>query len=296
MTSQPPSPPPQPEQPAEAVPTCYRHPDKETWVRCQRCERPICPDCMRDAAVGFQCPECVAEGNRGIRQAKSAFGGNLVRTTYVTWAILGLTGLVYAAQWLTGGALTVDLGMWPAGVAVGQFYRLVTSAFVHSTGSFLLHILFNAWAIYAIGPYLERAFGHLRFLALYLLSALGGSVLSLWLDPVNTLTVGASGAVFGMFGAVFVVGRKLNLDVRGITLIIALNLAITFVLPAISGLRISWTGHVGGLVTGTLLAAALAYAPKNGRTVWHVLAIAGALALFVALVLVRVPAIVSMLS
>lgn len=295
MTSPPPSPPPQPEQPAEAVPTCYRHPGKETWVRCQRCERPICPDCMRDAAVGFQCPECVAEGNRGIRQAKSTFGGNVVRTPYVTWAILGITVLVFAAQFVMGGAVAGYLAMSPIDVAVGQFHRLITSAFTHSTGS-IFHILFNGWAIFVIGPYLERAFGHLRFLAVYLLSALGGSVLGFWLDPVDTFTVGASGAVFGMFGAVFVVGRKLNLDVRGISVIIALNLAITFVLPVISGLRISWTGHVGGLVTGTLLAAALVYAPKNNRIVWHVLAIAGALALLVALVLVRVPAIVSMPS
>ncbi|MFI7708345.1 rhomboid family intramembrane serine protease [Nonomuraea sp. NPDC049480] len=295
MTSPPPSPPPQPEQPAEAVPTCYRHPGKETWVRCQRCERPICPDCMRDAAVGFQCPECVAEGNRGIRQAKSTFGGNVVRTPYVTWAILGITALVFAAQFVMGDEVAGYLAMSPIGVAVGQFHRLITAAFTHSTGS-IFHILFNGWAIFVIGPYLERAFGHLRFLAVYLLSALGGSVLGLWLDPVDTFTVGASGAVFGMFGAVFVVGRKLNMDVRGISVIIALNLAITFVLPAISGLRISWTGHVGGLVTGTLLAAALVYAPKNNRIVWHVLAIAGALALLVALVLVRVPAIVSMLS
>ncbi|GAA3570546.1 rhomboid family intramembrane serine protease [Nonomuraea rosea] len=294
MTSQPPSPPPQPEQPAEAVPTCYRHPDRETWVRCQRCERPICPDCMRDAAVGFQCPECVAEGNKGIRQARSVFGGSIVRTTYVTWGILGLIALVFAGQLLTGGALTRELAMWPIGVALGQYYRLVTSAFVHD-GSNFLHILFNGWAIFAIGPYLERAFGHVRFAALYLLSALGGSVLSLWLDPINTPTVGASGAVFGMFGAVFVVGRKLNLDVRGIGVVIALNLAITFVLPAISGLRISWTGHVGGLITGTLLGAALAYLPAKNRTLWHVLAIAGALVLLVALVLVRAPAIVALL-
>ncbi|MFC4111662.1 rhomboid family intramembrane serine protease [Nonomuraea zeae] len=295
MTSQPPSPPPQPEQPAEAVPTCFRHPDRETWVRCQRCERPICPDCMRDAAVGFQCPECVAEGNKGIRQAKSAFGGNVVRTPYVTWAILGLTGLVFAAQLLTGQAVGTALAMQPVGVAIGQYYRLITSAFVHDSGNFL-HILFNGWAIFAIGPYLERAFGHVRFAAIYLLSALGGSVLGLWLDPLNSWTVGASGAVFGMFGAVFVVGRRLNLDVRGIGVVIALNLAITFVLPAISGLRISWTGHVGGLITGTVLALALAYLPKTNRTLWHVLAIAGALALLVALVLVRAPAIVSLLS
>ncbi|SDM10453.1 rhomboid family intramembrane serine protease [Nonomuraea jiangxiensis] len=292
MTSQPPSPPPQPEQPAEAVPTCYRHPAKETWVRCQRCERPICPDCMRDAAVGFQCPECVSEGNRGIRQAKSTFGGNLVRTPYVTWTILGLTALAFAGQLLAGGLVTSVLQMWPIGVAIGDYYRLVTVALVHSD---LIHILFNGWAIFVIGPYLERAFGHTRFAALYVLSALGGSVLGMWMDPENTATVGASGAVFGMFGAVFVVGRRLNLDVRGITVIIALNLAITFVFPLISSARISWTGHVGGLVTGTLLAAALAYAPARNRALWHALAIAGTLVVLVALVLVRVPAILSML-
>ncbi|MFB4269349.1 rhomboid family intramembrane serine protease [Nonomuraea sp. GTA35] len=291
MTSQPPSPPPQPEQPAEAVPTCYRHPDRETWVRCQRCERPICPDCMRDAAVGFQCPECVAEGNKGIRQAKSTFGGNVVRTPIVTYVILALNVLVIGSQFVLGDRLLSELVMYAPAVAGGdQYYRLITAAFSHQD---LVHILFNGWAIFVIGPYLERAFGHWRYLALYLLSALGGSVLGFWLDPVNTVTLGASGAVFGMFGAVFVVGRKLNLDVRGIAVIIALNLAITFVLPIISGIGISWTGHVGGLITGTLLCLALVHAPKTNRALWQGLAIAGALAVLVALVLVRVPAIVS---
>jgi membrane associated rhomboid family serine protease len=247
---------------------------------------------MRDAAVGFQCPECVAEGNRGIRQARSTFGGNVVRTPYVSWAILGITGLLFAGQLVTDGLVTGLLAMYPPAVAVGEFHRLITVAFTHDTNNFF-HILFNGWAIFVIGPYLERAFGHLRFLALYLLSAMGGSVLGFWLDPLNTFTVGASGAVFGLFGAVFVVGRRLNVDVRGITVIIVLNLAITFVLPMVSGYAISWTGHVGGLVTGTLLAAALAYAPSKNRTLWQVLAIAGALALLVVLVMVRVPAIIS---
>ncbi|NUP61193.1 MAG: rhomboid family intramembrane serine protease [Nonomuraea sp.] len=288
MTSQPPSP---PEQPAEAVPTCYRHPSKETWVRCQRCNRPICPDCMRDAAVGFQCPECVAQGNQGIRQARSAFGGSIVRTPYVTWTILGLLVVVFGAQLLTGNLVGQELGMWPIGVAVGEYWRLVTSAFVHDASGNFLHILFNGWAIFVIGPYLERAFGHLRYLAIFLISAVGGSVLSLWLDAPNTFTVGASGAVFGMFGAVLVAGRKLKLDVRGIMLVIVLNLVITFVFPGIS-----WTGHIGGLITGTLLALALVYAPRKSQALWHALAIAGALALLVVLVMVRVPAIISILS
>ncbi|TMR99399.1 rhomboid family intramembrane serine protease [Nonomuraea basaltis] len=284
MTSQPPSPPPQPEQPAEAVPTCYRHPDKETWVRCQRCERPICPDCMRDAAVGFQCPECVAEGNRGIRQAKSTFGGNVVRTPFVTYAILGINILVFGAQYLTGNEVTAQLAMWPAGVAgLDQYYRLITAAFVHGG---VFHILFNSWALYVVGPYLERAFGHVRFVAIYLISALGGSVLGLWLDPVTQPTVGASGAIFGLFGAVFLVGRRLNMDVRGIAVLIVINLVITFLVPGIS-----WTGHIGGLITGSLLAGALAYAPKSNRALWQVLAIAGALALLAVLVLVRASAI-----
>ncbi|TYB51779.1 rhomboid family intramembrane serine protease [Nonomuraea sp. PA05] len=288
MTSQPPSPPPQPEQPAEAVPTCYRHPDRETWVRCQRCDRPICPDCMRDAAVGFQCPECVAEGNKGIRQAKSAFGGGVVRTPFVTYTLLVANVLIFSAQYLIGDRITGELAMWPAGVAVyGEYYRLITAAFVHGG---VFHILFNCWALFVVGPYLERAFGHIRYTALYLISAIGGSVLGLWLDPLGQPTVGASGAIFGLFGAVFVVGRKLNMDVRGMAVLIALNLAITFLVPGIS-----WTGHVGGLITGSLLAGALAYAPKNNRALWQVLAIVAMLVLLAVLVLVRTQAILSLL-
>ncbi|WP_171055410.1 MULTISPECIES: rhomboid family intramembrane serine protease [unclassified Nonomuraea] len=287
MTSQPPSPPPQPEQPAEAVPTCYRHPDKETWVRCQRCERPICPDCMRDAAVGFQCPECVAEGNKGIRQARSTFGGGIVRTPIVTYTILVVNVVVFGVQYVAGGAITGELAMWPAGVALlDEYHRLITAAFVHSG---VFHILFNCWALYVIGPYLERAFGHARFVAIYLISALGGSALGLWVDPINQPTVGASGAIFGLFGAVFVVGRKLSMDVRGIAVLIVINLVITFVFP-----NISWTGHIGGLITGALLAGALAYAPKNNRTLWQVLAIGGALILLAVLIVVRVSAILAM--
>ncbi|MGW0482893.1 rhomboid family intramembrane serine protease [Nonomuraea sp. NPDC003214] len=280
MTAQPPSTPPQPEQPAEAVPTCFRHPDRETWVRCQRCERPICPDCMRDAAVGFQCPECVAEGNRGIRQARSTFGGAVVRTPFVTWTLLAVNVLVFGAQYLTGDVVSGMLAMNPYWVLVdGEYYRLLSAAFGHFG---VFHILFNCWALYVTGPYLERAFGHVRFVALYLISALGGSVLGLWFDSANTFSMGASGAIFGLFGAVFVVGRRLNMDVRGIIVLLVINLAITFLVPGIS-----WTGHIGGLITGAALAAGMAYAPGNNRTLWHVAAIAGAVVLLAALVVVR---------
>jgi membrane associated rhomboid family serine protease len=245
---------------------------------------------MRDAAVGFQCPECVAEGNRGIRQAKSTFGGSVVRTPFVTYAILVINVLLFGAQYLTGGLVTRALMMWPEAVAVlDQYYRLITAAFLHDTsGPVPVHILFNSWALFVVGPYLERAFGHVRFVALYLISALGGSVLGLWLDLPNQPTIGASGAVFGLFGAIFVVGRRLNMDVRGIAVVIAINLVFTF---AFSG--ISWTGHIGGLITGTLLGAAMAYAPKTNRTLWQVLAIAGALALLAVLVAVRASAILA---
>ncbi|MBN6050372.1 rhomboid family intramembrane serine protease, partial [Nonomuraea sp. RK-328] len=238
---------------------------------------------MRDAAVGFQCPECVAEGNKGIRQAKSTFGGAVVRTPYVTWVLLGLNVVVFGIQQLTGG-ITSLLMMWPDGVAeLGEYYRLISAAFVHGS---VIHVLFNCWALYVVGPHLERAFGHARYLALYLLSALGGSALGYWLDPSNQPSLGASGAVFGLFGAMFVVGRRLNADVRGIAVLIGINLVITFVVPGIS-----WTGHIGGLITGSAVAAALAYAPRSNRLLWQALALVGALVVLVALIVLRTTAI-----
>ncbi|GAA2410520.1 rhomboid family intramembrane serine protease [Nonomuraea africana] len=283
MTSQPPSP---PSQPAEQVPTCYRHPGRETWVRCQRCDRPICPDCMRDAAVGFQCPECVAEGNKTVRRAQSVFGGAVVTTPYVTWAVLGVNLVAFALQLLTGQQATTELGMWVGGVAINdEYYRMITAAFLHGS---VFHILFNSYALYLVGPQLERAFGHVKFTALYLLSALGGSVLGYWFDDPRTLTVGASGAIFGLFAAIFVVGRRLRFDVRGVAVLIVINLVITFVFPGIS-----WTGHIGGLITGAVLAAAMAYAPRSHRVLFQTLALLGVFLALVALVVIRTGVLLS---
>ncbi|MDF5752973.1 rhomboid family intramembrane serine protease [Spongiactinospora sp. TRM90649] len=264
MTTQPPIPPTSPDQPgANAVPTCFRHPDRETYVRCQRCERPICPDCMREAAVGHQCVECVREGGRTIRQAKAVFGGQAVAVPRVTYALLALNLVAYVIETFFTVQVIGYFAMDSASVAVnGEWYRLITSAFLHlpltSGGLALTHILFNMWALWVIGPELERRLGSARFAALYLASALGGSV-AIYLLGVGA--VGASGAIYGLFGALFVVGRRLGYDVRGVLWLIGINVAITFLLGSI----ISWQGHLGGLVTGGLVAAVLAYAPSKNR-------------------------------
>ncbi|MEU6412598.1 rhomboid family intramembrane serine protease [Microbispora sp. NPDC046933] len=255
MTSQPP-PPPQPG--AQAVPTCYRHPERETYVRCQRCERPICPDCMREAAVGHQCPECVRDGSREVRQARATFGGAAVAVPRVTWTLLILNVLAYAAEVLRPDEVVQRFAMSSAWVYLGEWWRLITSAFLHAPPPSFWHILFNMWALYALGPELERRLGSGRFAALYLLSALGGSV-AIYL--FGTWAVGASGAIYGLFGALFVVARRLGYDARGALWLIGINVVLTFVVPGIS-----WQGHLGGLVTGTIVAAGFAYAPPRNRT------------------------------
>ena len=179
----------------------------------------------------------------------------------VTYTLIGVNVLMFLLQ-STSAGLERELVLWPPAVADGELYRLLTSAFLHYG---LTHILFNMWALYIVGPPLEMALGRLRFGALYFLSALGGSVLVYLASALNAATAGASGAVFGLFGAMFVVGRKLNMDVRFVVVIIALNLAFTFVIPLISSQNISWQGHIGGLVTGAAVAAAFAYAPRARR-------------------------------
>lgn len=264
--------------PETSVPTCYRHPGRESHVRCTRCDRYICPDCMRDAAVGHQCVECVAGGNRGARSAapRTVLGarGPESAVPVVTYTLIGLCIAVYLAELASMRVVTdfMMLGRWVQpdgeviGVAGGQWYRLVTTMFLHERGgSFgFTHILFNMWALYAVGPALEQVLGRWRYLALYLLSGLGGSVLLYLVDPSGA-AVGASGAIFGLFGAYFVIGRRLGAPAGPILFLLVINLAITF---SVKG--ISWEGHVGGLVAGALIALAYAYAPAAQRRLFHI--------------------------
>ena len=220
---------------------------------------------MRSASVGFQCPECVAEGARTIRQPRTVFGGRVTSdTARVSLVLVGLNVVVFLLDAaspdlrvrfgnLAGPVLLPDGS--PGGVADGEYYRLLTSAFLH--GSFF-HILMNMFALAQIGPTLEQALGRARFLALYLLSAVGGSTLSYWLSDPGQLGVGASGAIFGMFGAYYVVVRRLGGDTQAIVVLLAINLVITFAVPIID-----WRAHLGGLVTGAVVAAAFAYTPRG---------------------------------
>jgi membrane associated rhomboid family serine protease len=248
----------------QQVPTCYRHPERPTYVRCTRFNRFICPECMTSASVGHQCPECVGAAARTVAPVRTAFGGPQRASSQpvVTYALIAVNVVMFILQTVSR-QVEQDLVLWPPAVADGQLWRLLTSAFLHYG---VTHILFNMWALFVVGLPLEAALGRLRYGTLYLLSALGGSVLAYLLSPLNSATAGASGAVFGLFGALFVVGRRLNMDTRGVLVIIVLNLVFTFVFPLVSGQGISWQGHIGGLLTGAAVAAAFVAAPAARRT------------------------------
>ncbi len=284
------------------VPTCYRHPDRETYIRCQRCDRPICPDCMREAAVGFQCPSCVSQGAKETRSGKTAYGGSrsgnpaltsmvLVALNAAVWAAIVATGwhasrlvdrlaLVPTGRCfseadsdnyyptVTSQAVCDRLGGdgdWYPGVADGAYWQLLTSAFAHVE---IWHIAFNMLALWFLGPQLEAALGRARFLALYLVSALAGSVVVLWFSPENTATLGASGAIFGLLGALLVIAYKVGGDVQGLLSWLAINAVLTFLVP-----NVSWQGHLGGFAGGLVIAAALVYAPRERRTTFQVVGV-----------------------
>lgn len=266
------------------VPTCYRHSDRQTYLSCSRCGRPACPDCLRPAPVGQHCLECIREGNQGSRRAGAPFGGRAVSGAVVTWTLIAINVVFWIAEWVNV-RVVYDLWLVGAEVAHGQFYRLISSAFLHEwglSGFGITHILFNMWALYVVGPQLERLLGHARYLALYLLSALGGAVLFYLIAPAFEPSLGASGAIFGLFAGYFVVARRMRVDTRGVVFLIVLNLVITFLIP-----NIAWQAHVGGLITGGLITAAYVYPPQRQRTLVQVAATVAAVAVLAVIVLTR---------
>lgn len=250
------------------------------YVRCQRCRRPTCPTCQRPAAVGIQCVDCIKEGKKSVRQGTTIFGGAVTDgRPLVTQTLMAICAVLYVAQ-LAGPFVGVPVTEWllfvPA-LGAEQPWRFLTSAFVHSDWlpSGLMHIGFNMYILWLLGPRLETLLGRARFLALYLVSALGGSVMVLLLswsrESWFTGTLGASGAVFGLFSALLVLQRRLRQDTRQITALIVINLVIGFVYAG----QISWQGHIGGLVTGAACAAVMVLLGRRpdgsaGRGSWAV--------------------------
>ncbi|MEV4705390.1 rhomboid family intramembrane serine protease [Actinoplanes sp. NPDC049316] len=292
------------------APVCYRHPSKETYVRCTRCERYICPDCMNEASVGHQCPECVAQGRRTQRPARTAFGGSAAgRAGTATKTLIGINVLVMLVSILSGGSTAVAGGGWggllgsgtpltewgavlgravygPVGAATlhgiagnGEWYRLVTAMFLHYG---VLHLLMNMYALWILGRELERVLGPLRYVSLYVLAGLGGNVAAYVFSAPNQMTAGASTAVFGLMAAMFVLLRRLNLSVAPILPVIVINVVFTF---AVTGISVA--GHLGGLVTGFIAAAILAYAPARIRNVVQGVGLAAVFVVLLVLAVLR---------
>lgn len=240
---------------------CYRHPDRQSFVLCQRCLRTICPECQTQAAVGVICPECLAEqaasrtpAQRTAERRWSRSRAVAVGDTrpLVTYAIIAVTSLAFLIGLIPGVGETVQdaLAFWaptlyPELTGTFEPWRLLTAALVHSG---FWHIGLNMLALWLMGRSLEPLLGRWRFLTLYVLSALGGSV-AVALLSFTTPVVGASGAIFGLFGALIVIGRHIGANIAGIAIILAINLAIGF----IPGFNVSWQAHVGGLVVGALV-------------------------------------------
>lgn len=270
---------------APEAPHCAWHPERETWIKCTRCQRPICPECLTPAPVGFHCPEEV-RAVTPTRRPRTTFGGKATAIPVVTYALVLMCAIAYVFIGMLNllGGLEA-WGMWPLAVAGGnQFYRLLTAIFLHGS---VLHIIFNMYVLASFGPPLEHALGRMRFLALYVIAGLGGSVASFMYSPLNTLSVGASGAIFGLLTATIVVGLKLRQDVRQIVALLAVNVLLGF---AIS--NVDWRAHFGGAVVGAATAFILAIRAETARDrqrrlVIQVLGCAGIVAVLIVLAIHR---------
>lgn len=228
---------------------CYRHPNRQSFVLCQRCARTICPSCQTQAAVGVHCPECTKQARQSIPRRRPARLRSIWNSTdrpVVTYGLIAICVVVYILELLPGSTVA-DALFYPPLLTATEPWRMLTSLFVHSPTS-ILHILFNMYSLLVIGPLIEHMVGRGRFLALYLLSGFGGSVAVLLFAPASGV-LGASGAIFGLLGAFFVIQRHLGGNNLQLVIVIGLNLVIGFVIP-----NVAWQAHLGGLVVGGLVA------------------------------------------
>ncbi|MFJ4690922.1 rhomboid family intramembrane serine protease [Streptomyces sp. NPDC088766] len=283
-----------PDDAQSGLPVCYRHAGRETGVRCTRCERPICPECMVSASVGFQCPECVRNGSGtghapDANRPRTLAGGTVVADPrLLTKILIGINVAVFLAVQVRSSLLghLVLVGQWPPapfgateGVAQGEWYRLLTSMFTHEA---IWHIAFNMLSLWWLGGPLEEALGRVRYLALYLVSGLAGSALTYLLASPSSGSLGASGAVFGLFGATAVLMRRMRHDMRPIIALLVINLIFTF-----GWSNIAWQAHIGGLVAGVVVGFAMVHAPRDRRSLVQYGTCALVLAVIVVVTLLR---------
>ncbi len=281
--------------PAATPPVCPRHTGRVAYVKCQRCGRPVCPDCQRPAPVGIQCVDCVREGAASVRQASAVFGGRPTQgRPQATVTLMGLCIAAYVLE-MTTPSVVDDYAFAPF-LGWSEPWRFLTAAFLHQPHT-ILHILFNMMALWIMGQYLEPLLGRLRFVLIYALSALGGTVAVLLLSsPPSVLdnpeaiansswfagVVGASGAIFGLFGAVLLLNRHLGRNSAAMYGTIAINFAIGFIYPGIS-----WQAHLGGFVTGLACSAALTAFNKPHLRRFQFAGFAVVLAVLIAVVVVK---------
>lgn len=261
----------------EPLPGCYRHPDRPTGLRCSRCGRPACHECLRQAPVGFHCVECIDQERRGaaahiptapggagsLAGARSALSGR----PSVTYALIALNVLAYLITAVQAGSILDNnrgsafyerFALVPGLVANGEWWRLIGSGFLHFG---ILHLAVNMYALYVVGIACENAIGKLRYSLVYLAGLVGGST-AVMFGAWNGQTAGASGAIFGLFGAVLIILLRLRRNPNMMIAVIVINVIISVSVPGIS-----WLGHLGGFLAGTAATAAIVYAPEILRAV-----------------------------
>ncbi len=271
----------------QTVPTCYRHPDRITGLSCTTCGKSICVECSLDASVGQKCPECAApKGRTKLVSARQSFGGPSFQTAPVSFTIMAVTAAIFVM-----GLLSPDVDRWLFQtfaqanflVAAGEWWRIFTAALLHGG---VMHILFNMYALYLFGPRLEQQVGSPAFAAIYVATAGTGGMVSYAFGDIGQVSIGASGAIFGLLGAWMFVAWKMRGTPGGramfnqLGILLAINLALPLFVRGID-----WRAHVGGLVGGVLIAwlwSVLAVGRPNARRIRTV--IAGAVAIAAAII------------
>lgn len=276
-----------PGQSAQQAPTCVRHPDRVTGLTCSRCGRPSCPECLHEASVGYHCVDCVAEGRRTMRRPTTVAGAPLHTKPLITPILIALNVAVFGFTAYQAGSVSSisnsllfdQWAFWTPAVDAGQWWRIVTSGFLHFG---LVHIAMNMIALWIIGRDMEVLLGRARYVVVYLVSLLGGSASVFLFSSPRGVVAGASGAVFGLMAGIVIACYRLKLNPRTALIVIAVNVVFSLTVPGIS-----WQGHFGGMLAGALVTIGMLYAPARQRLLVQASTVIAVLAVLAALFVIR---------